>query len=291
MIRSMTGYGRATFVFDDAEYTVEIKAVNNRHLDISMRLPRSLNVLEDRLKKHISACVSRGKVDVFCGIQTLATSRAQIELDEPLTEQYLKALYTLRDKYGLLDDISVSAVAKNSELFLHRMPEEDAEKAWESLRTVADEALLSFTAMREREGAALAADFRGKLARIAALVAIIEEKAPETVVQYQDRLNTKLEELCGAQFDKDRLLTEVALLADRVAIDEEITRLKSHLSQFDGALNDTQPVGRKLDFLTQEINREVNTIGSKCARLEITDTVIALKNELEKIREQIQNVE
>ncbi len=291
MIRSMTGYGRAVATFDDLELSVELKAVNSRGLDLSIRMPRAYVQLEDRLKKLVSASVTRGKLDVYCHARSLTTSNAQIALDEPLARQYIDALYHLRDTFGLEDDIRVSTVARNSELFLHNLPEEDIESAWEKLSVVAKDAIQNFNEMRLREGAALAADFEEKLQTLERFHAAISEKAPETAALYQARLEAKLNELVGANYDDARLLTEVALLADRVAIDEELTRLKSHIAQFRVFLQEDKPVGHQLNFLTQELNRETNTIGSKCSRLEITSVVIQLKTEIEKIREQIQNVE
>ena len=291
MIRSMTGYGRAVTLFDDLEISVELKAVNSRGLDLSIRLPRSFSPLEDRLKKLISSSVTRGKIDVYCHARSLSTSNAEISLDEPLARQYLDALYTLRDTFSLKDDITVSTVARNGELFLHHLPDDDIEEIWAKLETVAKDTLSNFNAMREREGAALAADFEEKLQNLESYRSEIAEKAPETVKLYQERLHAKLTELVGANYDDARLLTEVALLADRVAIDEELTRLKSHIDQFRTFLKQDKPVGHQLNFLTQELNRETNTIGSKCSRLEITSVVIQLKTEIEKIREQIQNVE
>lgn len=291
MIRSMTGYGRAVKVFEDLELSVEIKSVNSRGLDLTVRLPRSYSALEDRLKKLISASVSRGKMEVYCHARSLSTSRATLTLDVPLAKQYVDALYTLRDTFDLKDDITVSSVARNNELFLHDLPEDDMEAIWEMLSQVASEALEAFNTMRLREGEVLALDFEEKLQALEAYHAAISEKAPETVQLYQERLQNKLNELVGANYDDNRLLTEVALLADRVAIDEELTRLKSHIAQFRTFLKETKPVGHQLNFLTQELNRETNTIGSKCSRLEITSVVIQLKTEIEKIREQIQNVE
>ena len=291
MIRSMTGYGRAVTLFDDLEISVEIKAVNSRGLDLSIRLPRSFSPLEDRLKKLISASVTRGKLDVYCHARSLSTSNAEISLDEPLARQYIDALHTLRDTFSLKDDITVSTVARNGELFLHHLPDEDIEEIWAKLEEVANDALSHFNDMREREGRSLAADFDEKLNNLESFRSEIAQKAPETVKLYQERLHTKLTELVGANYDDARLLTEVALLADRVAIDEELTRLKSHIDQFRTFLKQDKPVGHQLNFLTQELNRETNTIGSKCSRLEITSVVIQLKTEIEKIREQIQNVE
>lgn len=291
MIRSMTGYGRAVKVFEDLELSVEIKSVNSRGLDLTVRLPRSYSALEERLKKLISASVSRGKMEVYCHARSLSTSRATLTLDVPLAKQYVDALYTLRDTFDLKDDITVSSVARNNELFLHDLPEDDMEAIWEMLSQVASEALEAFNTMRLREGEVLALDFEEKLQALEAYHAAISEKAPETVQLYQERLQNKLNELVGANYDDNRLLTEVALLADRVAIDEELTRLKSHIAQFRTFLKETKPVGHQLNFLTQELNRETNTIGSKCSRLEITSVVIQLKTEIEKIREQIQNVE
>lgn len=291
MIRSMTGYGRAVAVFDDLELSVEIKAVNSRGLDLSIRMPRGFTALEDRLKKLISSSVARGKLDVYCHARSLTTSQAEITLDEPLAEQYIHALYQLRDHFCLRDDITVSTVARNAELFMHNLPEQDLEKIWTNLAKVAEDALNEFQEMRKREGKALADDFEVKLKTLECCHTKISEKAPETVALYQERLHSKLTELVGSNYDDARLLTEVAILADRVAIDEELTRLKSHIAQFRSFLNEEKPVGHQLNFLTQELNRETNTIGSKCSRLEITSVVIEMKTEIEKIREQIQNVE
>ena len=216
----------------DKDITAEIKSVNSRGLDLTVRLPRSYSALEERLKKLISASVSRGKMEVYCHARSLSTSRATLTLDVPLAKQYVDALYTLRDTFDLKDDITVSSVARNNELFLHDLPEDDMEAIWEMLSQVASEALEAFNTMRLREGEVLALDFEEKLQALEVYHAAISEKAPETVQLYQERLQNKLNELVGANYDDNRLLTEVALLADRVAIDEELTRLKSHIAQF-----------------------------------------------------------
>lgn len=291
MIRSMTGYGRAVQVFDDMEFSVEIKSVNSRGLDLSIRMPRAYSALEDRLKKLICTRVKRGKVDVYCHIRSSVGTNDTVTLDTNLAKQYIDALYQLRDAFNLKDDITVSTVSRNHELFIHESPEDDLESAWGRLELVACEALDSFIQAREREGAELARDFEEKLAVLEHCHAIISEKAPETVTLYQERLTKKVTELVGSKFDEARILTEVAILADRVAVDEELTRLASHFKLFRNHLQATKSIGLDMNALIQEILRETNTIGSKCSRLDITNIVLQLKSEIEKIREQIQNVE
>lgn len=295
MIRSMTGFGRHRETVDGLDVTVEIRAVNSRFLDCNTKLPRAFGYLEERVKPYLQKLgIARGKVDVWIGIEVLDSKDVEISLDEGYLRGYLDALYRLRDGYGLRDDISVMSVARNSELFLVSKPVEDADRDWASVSVVLEKAAAMFLESRTREGESLAADMRGKIAEIKRAVAEIEQLSADDVANYRNRLAERIREaLADNQItpDETRLLTECAIHADKVAVDEELVRLASHFDAFEAILAGTEPVGRKLDFLLQEMNREINTTGSKCNNAEIARLVVEVKCTLEKIREQIQNLE
>ena len=295
MIRSMTGFGRCRETVNGLDVTVEIRAVNSRFLDCNTKLPRAFGYLEERVKPYLQKLgISRGKVDVWIGIEVLDSKDVSISLDEGYLRGYLDALYRLRDSYGLKDDISVMSVARNSELFLVTKPVEDADRDWASVSVVLEKAAALFLESRAREGESLAADMRAKVWEIRETVARIEELSATDVANYRERLATRIREaLSDNQItpDETRLLTECAIHADKVAVDEELVRLSSHFEAFEAILAGTEPVGRKLDFLLQEMNREINTTGSKCNNAEIARLVVEVKCTLEKIREQIQNLE
>ncbi len=292
MIKSMTGYGRAVVEIDGMELTFELKSVNNRYLDTSVRLPRTYGYLEDKIKKEVSAHTSRGKVDCYLGVNILEDTLTKVSINHALFESYLEVFREVEEKYGLRDDIGVSTVMRLPDVIGTRSDEEDEEKMTSRLFGVMSRALSDYDTMREAEGKKLYDDITEKLDRIEEIRKEIIKLSPASVKAYEERLRARIEELLGnTSYDETRVITEVALFADKVAVDEEITRLASHLSQFKSIMNGNAPAGRKLDFLTQEINREVNTIGSKCQELEITRLVVEAKSEIEKIREQIQNIE
>ena len=295
MIRSMTGFGRCRETVNGLDITVEIRAVNSRFLDCNTKLPRAFGYLEERVKPYLQSLgISRGKVDVWIGIEVLDSKDVEILLDEGYLRGYLDALYRLRDGYGLRDDISVMSVARNNDLFLVSKPAEDADRDWACVSVVLEKAAALFLQTREREGASLAADMRAKVGEIRATVAKIEQLSAADVATYRERLATRIREaLADNQItpDETRLLTECAIHADKIAVDEELVRLASHFEAFETILAGKEPVGRKLDFLLQEMNREINTTGSKCNNAEIARLVVEVKCTLEKIREQIQNLE
>lgn len=295
MIRSMTAFGRARETVGGKDITVEIRSVNNRFFDCSVKLPRAFSFLEERIKPFLQASsVSRGKVDVFITIDVIDSPTAEIALDEGYAAAYLKALYALRDGFSLPDDVTVTSVAQNRDLFIVKKPEEDADKDWADVCVVLSQAVERFLSGRTREGANIEADLRAKVDAIRRHVDRIESLSLLDVQSYREKLERRLREMLSDNrlvFDEQRILTECAVFADRVAIDEELVRLRSHFQGFKDILSSSEPVGRRLDFLVQEINRETNTIGSKCQNAEIAKIVVDVKCEIEKIREQIQNVE
>ncbi|MBE6633519.1 MAG: YicC family protein [Ruminococcaceae bacterium] len=295
MINSMTGFGRCRDTVNGRDITVEIKSVNSRYLDCSVKISRSVSYLEERIKPYLQARgLSRGKVDVWIGVESLSAENADLRLDEDYLKGYLSALYRLRDGFGLPDDISVMTVAQNPKLFVSKAPEEDIEKDWEEVRSVLDRAADAFFAVRAREGEALAKDIRAKLAGIRGNTEQVESLSADSILHYRERLAERIRDALSDNritVDESRLLTECAIYSDKVAVDEELVRLRAHFDAFEEILSSGEPVGRRLDFLMQEMNREVNTTGSKCNNAEIAALVVNMKCELEKIREQIQNLE
>mgnify|MGYP001310904866 CR=1 FL=1 len=288
----MTGYGRATQTVNGREITVELRSVNNRYLDCSVKLPRLYGFAEDPIKTQLKKSISRGKVDVFVTVNLAAEQDEKISLNRPVLEGYLEALRTMAKDYGLRDDISVTSLAKLPDVFDVQKEQTDEQQLTQDILSVADEAVRKFDDMRTVEGSALERDVRSRSASILSLVELVEARSPETVKEYRARLTAKMEEvLAGASVDETRILQEAAIYADKIAVDEETVRLRSHLSQLNSMLTSGGAIGRKLDFLMQELNREANTIGSKCNDLQQTNTVVEIKAELEKIREQIQNIE
>ena len=292
MIRSMTGYGRGEAVLHDRTITVELRAVNNRYLDCSVKIPRLYVFAEETIKSAVQKRVARGKMDVFVSIDATAADKVAVTLNRPVADGYYTALTQMRDAYGLRDDISVSLLSRFPDVFLVEKEQGDADVIAGDIAQVLSMALDDFNAMREREGEKLAQDVRSKAANIEALLAKVEERSPASVTEYREKLRTRMEEvLANTQIDEARILTEAALFADKVAVDEETVRLHSHLSQLEDMLCQGGPIGRKLDFLIQEFNREANTIGSKCSDVEMSRLVVDIKGEIEKIREQVQNIE
>ena len=292
MVKSMTGYGRGEDVRGGRTITVELRSVNNRYLDCTVKLPRAYVFAEEAIKSRVQKRVARGKVDVFVTIGQSETGDVSISVNQPVAEGYYRALCRLRDTYGLQDDISVGLLARFPDVLLVEKTQEDLQAVAEDICAVLDLALDDFEAMRAREGERLCRDVRERAAAIAALTARVEERAPGIVADYRARLSAKMAEILqNTQLDEGRILTEAAIFADKVAVDEETVRLRSHLSQLEQMLAQEGPVGRKLDFLIQEFNREANTIGSKCNDIETAGYVVDIKAEIEKIREQIQNIE
>ncbi len=288
----MTGYGRGEAVLNGRTITVELRSVNNRYLDCTVKLPRIYVFAEDAIKARVQQHISRGKVDVFISIGQSEAGDVKISVNKPVADGYYAALCALRDTYGLRDDISVGLLSRFQDVFLVEKTQEDLEAVSADLCQVLELALADFDAMREREGEKLLQDVRGRADTIAALTAQVEERAPGIVRDYRAKLEAKMAEvLQNTQLEASRILTEAAIFADKVAVDEELVRLRSHLSQLEHMLSAGGAVGRKLDFLIQEFNREANTIGSKCGDIETARVVVDIKAEIEKIREQIQNIE
>ena len=292
MIRSMTGYGRDQQLLHGRSITVEIRSVNHRYFEFSCRAPRGCAFLEDRLKRALQSAISRGKVEVALTLQTVESRNTSVAVDYALAGQYITALRALGEEYALPDDLTLSTVCRLPDIFTLCRGEEDEEELAADVLSVLQKALEQFVAMRETEGERLKADVLSRLLTMEEHLSFVEERSPQTVAEYRARLTAKLTELLnGAVPDENRILTEVGIIADRLAVDEETVRLRSHFAQLRKILESAEPVGRKLDFLVQEMNRETNTIGSKCSDTAIAGHVVEMKSELEKIREQIQNIE
>lgn len=292
MIRSMTGYGSAEEILGGRNIRVEIKSVNHRYFEYTARVPRSCGFLEDRLKRLLSGTISRGKVEVGVTIQTVEGVDEEISINRDVVKNYVEALRSVKNEFDLTDDLSLSSVAKLPDVFTVVKAETDEEALWSDIESVAKKALAAFVEGREAEGERLKADVLQKIAFIEEKVSFIEERSPETVKEYRARLYDKMREVLeNNQIDEGRILQEAAVYADKVAVDEETVRLRSHMQELRKTLDKSEPIGKSLDFRIQEVNRETNTIGSKCSDAAIADTVIEMKNTIEKIREQIQNIE
>lgn len=292
MIKSMTGYGSAKGQTGGLEITVELKSVNNRYLDTSVRLPRSFLFAEDAVKSAVQAHISRGKVDVFVSIDTSLADNMTVKVNEPLLKGYIEAIRHISEEYSLANDLTALSVSRFPDVLSVEKKDLDAEAISAALCEVTERALCDFDAMRLREGEKLRDDVLSRLETIDALVATVERESPKTVAEYRSRLEQKMAEVLGtAGIDESRILAEAALFADHIAVDEETVRLRSHMAQLRTMINGNSPTGRKIDFLIQEFNREANTIGSKCQNSDIAHVVVDLKSEIEKIREQIQNIE
>lgn len=292
MIRSMTGYGRCEETIDGRDIIVEIKSVNHRYFEFSSRTSRGYGFLDEKLKSYLQSKLSRGKVDAYVSIETLEDTDSQVLINHSLASGYVNALHELAERYHLRDDISVSTVSRYPDIFtVHKAPDDEA-VIWNAVKQVTDKTLDSLITMRENEGERLKADVMQRADTIMNLVDQIEERSPETVSEYQQKLQAKLTEMLhDTNIDEQRLLTETAIFADKVAVAEETVRLRSHFEQMNIMLNSDEAIGRKLDFLVQEMNREANTIGSKAVDSKIAYMVVNIKAEIEKIREQIQNIE
>ena len=292
MIKSMTGYGRAVETVNNREFTVEISSVNNRYLDCTVRLPRMFSFAEEAVKQTVKQYVSRGKVEVHISVRSEAAEDTKLTLNGPVVEGYLNAMRQMVDTYGVKDDICVSTISRLPEVFIMEKAKADEEQLQSDLMGVLHHALESYNAMRTAEGAALDKDLRTRGNTILDFVSQVEAGNAQTVIDYRARLEAKLREvLANTAIDESRILTEAAIFADKVAVDEETVRLRSHLQQMNSMLDAGGAMGRKLDFLLQEMNREANTIGSKCTDVVLARIVVDIKAELEKIREQTQNIE
>ena len=292
MIKSMTGFGRAQETVDGMTVTVELKSVNHRYFEFTAKVPRTYGFLEEKLKSFLNARVSRGKMECYVTIENLEESDMEVIVNPSLAKGYVDALRTLSETFGLKEDYSAISIAKFPDVLTLRKAPADEEKIWNAVQKVTELAVERFVTMRETEGEKLRADILSKADTILEHVAFVESRSPQTVREYHEKLRQRMEELLeNTQVDEQRLLTEAAIFADKVAVDEETVRLRSHISQLREFLDADEPIGRKLDFLVQEMNRESNTIGSKAQDVEIAKRVIAIKAEVEKIREQVQNIE
>jgi uncharacterized protein (TIGR00255 family) len=292
MIRSMTGYGRHCEMVDGWEITVEIKSVNHRFFEYSSRLPRTYGFLDDKLKTFLQSGIARGKVEVYLSLEAAEVSDSRVTVNMPLAQAYLDALHTMAEDLSVRDDSSVMNLARFPDVLTVRKAEADEEVVWNAVRPVVQVALDKFLRMREHEGARLREDVLSRRELLLQSVTQVEERSPETVREHMQKVESRMRELLGTvTVDEHRLLTEAALFADKIATAEETVRLRSHLDQLQSLMNSDEPVGRKLDFLVQEINRETNTIGSKAQDLQLAQVVVDMKAEIEKIREQIQNIE
>ena len=289
MVMSMTGFGRAELSVGERDIIVEI---NHRYFEFSCRTSRGYNFLEDKLKKYVNERVSRGKVDMYVSVTDNDDSSVEVELNKPLASGYIKAMRTMAEEYGVADDISVSTLSRFNDIFQITRPPADEDAVFSDVKVAVDAALERFLTMREAEGEKLKADILSRAQTIIDIVGEIEEHSPVTVQEYRERLYNKLSEvLQSTNIDDQRILTEAAIFADKVAVDEETVRLRSHFDQMKKFLDSGEPVGRKLDFIVQEMNREANTIGSKVNDSALAHKVVDIKGEIEKIREQVQNIE
>lgn len=294
MIRSMTGYGRAQATVGSMNITVEIKSVNHRYFEFFARVPRTYGFLEEKLKSFVNSLVSRGKVECYVSIENFEDGEEKILVNHSLASSYLSALNEISERYGLrLDDsLAMSSLTRYSDIFTVHKEEADEDELWNAVKSVAELAVSKFIEMREAEGEKLKNDVLSRADTIIKKVEFIEERSPQTVKEYNEKLLSRINEFLGdIQVDEQRLLTECAIFADKIAVAEETVRLRSHIDQLRAFLSQDEAVGRKTDFLVQEMNREANTIGSKAQDVEIARNVIDIKAEIEKIREQIQNIE
>lgn len=292
MIKSMTGFGRVQETVDGMNVTVELRSVNHRYFEFTAKVPRTYGFLEEKLKTFTNSLVSRGKVECYVAVEQLEESETTVSVNASLAKGYVDALRQLSEMFDLSADVSAAALSRYPDVLVLQKTAADEERIWNAVRSVAEKAVRRFIEMRETEGAKLKADILSRADTILEHVAFVETRSPQTVKEYNEKLKQRMEELLGnTQIDEQRLLTESAIFADKIAVDEETVRLRSHISQLRTFMEADEPIGRKLDFLVQEINREANTIGSKAQDVEIAKRVIAVKAEVEKIREQVQNIE
>lgn len=292
MVKSMTGFGRAVKELDGYIISVELKSVNHRYFEFSSRCPRQYGFIDEKIKSFVNSRVARGKVECYVSIEALNTESADVAVNNTLASAYVKALKEIAETYELKEDFGASTISRFPDVLVVRKAEEDEEKIWSMVKSVAEEAVDKFVEMRTAEGVKMYDDVYSRTELILDCVSFIEERSPQTVREYNDKLVERVHELLGdVSLDEGRILQEVAVYADKVAVAEETVRLRSHIEQLRSFLKSDEAVGRKMDFLVQEINRETNTIGSKCSDVEIARKVVDMKAEIEKIREQIQNIE
>ena len=292
MIKSMTGYGRYEHVTESRKIVIDLRSVNHRYCDITVKVPRVYGYLEDKIKEYVAKNISRGKVEVFLHIENYTSEDKVVTVDHALAENYYNVLKELKETYDLRNDVGISDLARFSDIFVTRQEDEDKDKAWEMIRACLVPAVDDFVAMREREGEKLRQNLVERAEAIKTLLAKNSEGSPEMIKEYEQKLRSRIDELLGDfKADEGRILTEVGVMADKVCIDEELVRLSSHFEELEKILSLSEPVGRKLDFLVQEINRETNTIGSKANDFGLAKCVVEIKSEIEKLREQIQNIE
>lgn len=292
MVRSMTGYGRFELLKDGVNYTVEIKSVNHRYFEFSARTPKGCAFLEEKLKAFFADRIARGKIEVYVGMDGGSRSSSVVTVNEAVADSYVEALKALKKKYGLSGKVSLSDVISNNDVFLIERPKLNEDEVWSAVEQAATGAVEAFIKMRETEGVRLAEDVKSRCNHILEMVGLVEKNAPETLKNYRERLEKKLREVLeNSSIDEQRILTEAAIFADKIAVDEETVRLRSHIEQLISMINSDETLGKKFDFVVQEMNREANTIGSKAQNVEITRIVVDIKGEIEKIREQIQNIE
>jgi len=292
VLRSMTGYGRSQKILHGRDITVEIRSVNHRYYEYSSRIPRTYSYIDDKLKTLLKSGISRGKVEVAVTINNIESKDTEIALNKGVAEGYVRALRSVADELQLKDDLSLSKLIKLPDVFCVQKAPDNEEEIWNDVAETASEALDKFVSMRELEGERLKCDILAKADLILTKVGMIEELSPQTVENYRNRLYQKLQEVLeGKDIDEQRIITEAALFSEKIAVDEETVRLRSHISQLKTMLDSDETIGRKLDFIVQEMNRETNTIGSKAQDISITRIVVDVKAEIEKIREQIQNIE
>ena len=292
MVRSMTGYGRFELLKDGVNYTVEIKSVNHRYFEFSARTPKGCAFLEEKLKAFFADRIARGKIEVYVGMDGGSRSSSVVTVNEAVADSYVEALKALKKKYGLSGKVSLSDVISNNDVFLIERPKLNEDEVWSAVEQAATGAVEAFIKMRETEGERLAQDVKSRCEYILNMVGEVEKNAPETLKNYRERLEKKLREVLeDTSIDEQRILTEAAIFADKIATDEETVRLRSHINQLVSMIDSDETLGKKFDFVVQEMNREANTIGSKAQNIEITRIVVEIKGEIEKIREQIQNIE
>lgn len=292
MVKSMTGYGRSQELIDNMSIVVEIKSVNHRYFDFSSRTPRIYGFLDEKLKSYVQSRVSRGKIECYVQVDNLEDDNVVVEINHSLAKGYVEAFNNLAETYEIENNLNAGILARFNDVLLIRKEEADEDKIWNAVKTVAEKAVNNFITMRETEGAKLKEDICSRADTILSHVAYIEQRSPETVKEYNEKLLTRMQELLGdVQVEESRLLTEAAIFADKIAVAEETVRLRSHIEQLGNFFESEEAVGRKIDFLVQEMNREANTIGSKANDVEIARRVLEIKAEIEKIREQVQNIE
>ena len=292
MIKSMTGYGRAKEILNKRDITVEVRSVNNRYLDCTVKMPRMYSFAEDAIKQHVQQAISRGKVDVFITVDASAADVAKVTVNRELAAQYASALSELAEVCGTESHVTPEQLSRFPDVLTVTKADEDLETVSADICAVLDDALAAYNAMRAVEGTKLAEDIGNRLTNIENYTSQVEERSPQTVAEYRAKLTARMQEvLQSTTIDEQRILTEAAIYADKVAVDEETVRLRSHVAQLRTMIASDEPMGRKMDFLIQEVNRESNTIGSKCNDVAIAQVVVGLKAEVEKMREQVQNVE